>query len=238
MKIFIISFALMLVTLGEAYDRKLLFNRRVESKTRVTCQIEGEPSCVADEAKGECRKGTLQCINNKEVCVPGTPSRESCNGLDDDCNGRADDNVVLSSSTCTAAARGECRKGTRRCSNGREICVAGSPSREVCLSGKDEDCDGWLNDGCPTQLVDSHSMHCGWGGRGSEIFGSRCPSGHKRTSCTIRGPRNDGGLWSRVSWVTDDPYDCRCRSTCGSSFGRQGDWSYRVSSKPALIWVG
>jgi len=71
MKILIISFALMLVTLGEAYDRKLLFNRRVESKNAVTYQIEGEPSCVADEAKGECRKGTLQCIDNRENLCSG-----------------------------------------------------------------------------------------------------------------------------------------------------------------------
>ena len=88
-----------------------------------------------------CRKGLC---NGKSTCKSGswgscvpnvTPSSESCNGIDDDCDGSVDESLTRSCSTA-------CGKGTERCTTGRwHSCNAPRPSTDVC-DGKDNDCDG------------------------------------------------------------------------------------------------
>jgi len=63
----------------------------------VTQQPRDGLACTAPGLKGECAKGTYKCVATEQgkaaVCepTPYTPKTESCNGLDDDCNGVADD---------------------------------------------------------------------------------------------------------------------------------------------------
>jgi hypothetical protein len=112
--------------------------------------------------------GTITCKPGTSVpkgaCASGggfttcsyLPQVETCNGLDDDCNGIADDNI--SSVACVPAGTpptlvyggaSSCRKGNTRCSNGVTTCVGFvGPSAEVC-DGVDNDCNGVVDNAVP-----------------------------------------------------------------------------------------
>jgi hypothetical protein len=97
---------------------------------------------------GVCQRGgTIQCNGSGGAsCVgtPGTPGTETCNGLDDDCDGTSDEDFNLGAS-CSVGV-GACRRtGTIICDgNGGTTCSAtpGSPTAETCSDSRDEDCDG------------------------------------------------------------------------------------------------
>jgi Notch-like protein len=77
------------------------------------------------------------------VCVP-----ESCNGLDDDCDGAVDNGNPDSGASCQTAQDGVCKGGTFNCVNGSLVCIAPAPTTEVC-NGLDDDCNGAVDDNDP-----------------------------------------------------------------------------------------
>jgi hypothetical protein len=106
---------------------------------------EGAP---ATAGVGECRAGVDVCEGGvwRNACTKQVlPSGEACNGLDDDCDGRADDD--LGSITCGVGA---CARTVAACANGTPgVCKAGTPAlAETCGDGKDDDCNGIVDDGC------------------------------------------------------------------------------------------
>lgn len=102
--------------------------------------------------EGVCNSaGTQVCdlASGGLVCsaTPGTPSTEVCNGLDDDCDGTAD-NVAGLGDACSVGT-GACNSdGNQVCdlASGGLVCNAtpGTPSTEVC-NGIDDDCDGTVD---------------------------------------------------------------------------------------------
>jgi YD repeat-containing protein len=98
---------------------------------------------------GPCqRSGTLACVQGAAVdsCTPGLGAAEDvlCNGVDDDCDGAADEDYLATGTRCGVGA---CARG------GQLLCIAGALS-DTCVSapplasqdevcdGVDEDCDG------------------------------------------------------------------------------------------------
>ena len=84
--------------------------------------------------------------------VPGNPVNETCNGIDDNCDGSID-NIVIQYALCVAGV-GDCVKaGTKYsyCSGGAgplwSVCsvVPGNPTTEVC-DGRDNNCDGQIDE--------------------------------------------------------------------------------------------
>jgi TolB-like protein len=92
--------------------------------------------------EGACAVGIAACINGEEqTCIPGTPTGEICDGLDNDCDGSIDEG--LGSLTC---GEGECGIETAACVNGEEqTCIPGTPTGEIC-DGLDNDCDGSVDE--------------------------------------------------------------------------------------------
>jgi hypothetical protein len=118
-------------------------------------------------------------------CIGQIPESESCNKLDDNCDGEID-NIDPKSvgGTCQQSNEfGTCFGVISGCDKGNPICNASVPQPEAC-NGKDDDCDGKTDEGlcddgnvCTTDLcnTDGSCKHI-------KISGTACDDGNVCTT--------------------------------------------------------
>jgi len=140
---------------------------------------------------GQCGGNPVQCGPNTPcpagqvcspngVCVPGgcVPAPETCNGIDDDCDGNVDD-ATPGATLCPnggLCVNGQCGGSPVQCSpnipcpsgqvcspNG--VCVPGGscvPAPETC-NGVDDDCDGVVDEATPGSILCPNGGVCAMG---------------------------------------------------------------------------
>jgi len=153
-----------------------------------SCQQGDTQSCYTGPANteniGECGSGVATCSSNGEwlACegesLPGT---ETCNGLDDDCNGTPDDGNPDEGGNCATGLFGPCANGLTVCSGGDVECEPTTPAAasETCGNGVDDDCNGTVDDGCTCDPLNP-APGCG--------VGMQCvPQANNTTQCNGAG---------------------------------------------------
>jgi len=180
----------------------------------------GGMSCSTGLA-GVCDAGTTSCAAGGSLdCVPsvqpGTQT-ETCNNLDDDCDGVVDNGFNLGAA-CTNGV-GQCQTtGVIVCDGmGGATCdaVPGTPQQEICGDDLDSDCDGNNDNGCPTPECKQDS-DCG-----GPTSGKVC--GASTGSCIdgCRGTNGNGCPDGEVCSSVDDTIGS-CMSGAGGAGGTGG----------------
>jgi len=104
------------------------------------CRTQGKWHCGADGKSSACDAPVVR------------PSTESCNTIDDDCDGATDEDSIASDQlTCSTGKSGVCGPGTNKCVNGKARCVQEvQPGAEIC-NKLDDDCDGRVDNDCVSE---------------------------------------------------------------------------------------
>jgi hypothetical protein len=172
------------------------------------CESSGASSCVGGVVVDSCQAGE-----------PLAPTDTTCDGVDDDCDGTADDDFAASATTC---GLGVCaRTGVFSCANGaiQDSCVPGQPnaaSDDSC-NGLDDDCNGAVDD-----AFVSEATNCGFGSQCARSGATSCVNGAVVDSCHVdcEGECNDGAEDDNDGLI--DCADPDCANAVGCLVGSFG----------------
>lgn len=110
------------------------------------------------------RKGRWQCVGGERTCeaVLGNGRVETCNGIDDDCNGQVDEQL-RNQWACSAGVGACLRYSDQVCVDGKFTCMgaaAGEPKAEEC-NGVDDDCNGVVDDNLADRSFETCTAYVG-----------------------------------------------------------------------------
>jgi len=119
---------------------------------------------------GECSDGSQTCSGGAWGTCSGdvTPTTETCDGLDNDCDNQTDEGDPGGGGSCATGLQGVCVAGTQHCVNGNVVCQQNvQPSSELC-NGLDDDCDGSTDENDPQGGGSCNTGQSGICGPGTE----------------------------------------------------------------------
>ncbi|MBN8613703.1 MAG: hypothetical protein J0L92_24115 [Deltaproteobacteria bacterium] len=170
-------------------------------------------SCGTDT--GACTAGQIRCVAGGLTCVGGTSgSAESCNTIDDDCDGRTDEGNPGGGASCGMGPTvGACRRGTLVCTGGTLVCSGEILPRTELCNNLDDDCDTRVDEGDPEA-----GMPCG-DDTGECVTGiTRCIGGIRTCEGEVTAvPEICNGLDDDCDTVVDDGIPVG--AACGSDMG-------------------
>lgn len=201
---------------------------------------------VGDDCRERCE--ALGYVYKDDECCGDDAAYEAietiCDGYDNDCDGIVDGNL----SRATDNQKGECEGNIEICARGDWVAHRDNhePVQEVCNDGKDNDCDGYVDEGCTTS---SSGGGGGGGGGGSSSdkkyyrdsdddgYGdpsrsqtaSSAPDGYvsNNDDCDDTDPEINPGESEICS--TDVDEDCNGQSGYDDSDGREADESCQIT---------
>lgn len=101
---------------------------------------------------GACRDGVQTCEDGQwGACAnERQPQPEKCDGQDNDCDGKVDEDIPQQGQNCVTGLPGVCASGKLSCNSAKGIleCLSFSKGPEIC-DGLDNNCDGKVDEGCP-----------------------------------------------------------------------------------------
>jgi MYXO-CTERM domain-containing protein len=110
---------------------------------------EGNPGSGEDCNTGEaglCDLGTTRCTDGMLVCDPLVmPGGEVCDGADNDCDNKVDENVE-GGEVCATGEPGLCAEGVTACDDGDFECIGEDNAEDEACNGIDDDCDGRIDE--------------------------------------------------------------------------------------------
>jgi hypothetical protein len=202
---------------------------------------------------GECAAAGLQtCIAGLlgDNCAPTTPAADdaSCDGLDNDCDGEADEDFTGQATSCGV---GECAAaGSETCVGGvlGDNCAPATPAADdASCDGLDDDCDGEVDEDS-TECEDGDACTedtCGPGGVCESVLldSTPCEDGDP---CTINDTCSSGVCVPGVARVCDDANPCTddtcltdgCVYSANSAACDDGDPCTLVDACSAAVCVG
>jgi hypothetical protein len=133
--------------------------------------------------------------------VAAAPGTETCNGIDDDCDGMIDDGA--DAGACDGTDTDLCAEGTNRCMSGTLVCDDATGNNPETCNSIDDNCNGTVDEGCACTLGTTSSCY---GGPAGTAGVGLC---HAGTQTCVAGPGGVGSMLGPCTGaVTPAPEVC------------------------------
>jgi hypothetical protein len=168
---------------------------------------DGIADIVTGSDIGQCRPEIQSCINGTMTVTQTQigPVIETCDGLDNDCNGTVDDGIA---DIVTGSDIGQCRPEIQSCINGTMTVTQTQigPAPEIC-DGKDNNCDGQIDEEVLTTYYKDFDEDS-YGDPANTATGCSTPGGYVANSADCNDTNET--IFPGAEEICDDGVDNNC----------------------------